>query len=504
MAGTKKVPAADSADTKSSDRPAMPDEAAYQKKLKAAEADHKKSMDKLAAIRSKIDIAMPSKDKDKQSPTQKRRQELIAQLNEIRQKQGAGKNARTGKLDQIKRLDEQLRSRINEQKVARSKAAFKSIDELDRQVDRLEAQVNSGTMKIVDEKKALAEISSLKKQRKNFSHFEEAEKQITDLKAKIKEIKDSMDDPEARAMSEQYTKLQAELDQIKAESDEAYKNLSSLRDERTRLQAEQQEKYQAIRQIKDEYWQQRKAAQAHEREAREKARERRKAEQERYVRERKKADAERMLAEASEPAYLEEIRRANGLLLFLDPSSVKVEKAPLLANRGLGAQPERKVDDSNIQGTRLASKKDREDEYLPAVKKGKKGKKGGSGAASSAAEGGKFNCPPSVVEDCASMGIDPPMSAADVPVVAEKVKAKLAHWQADQAAETQRNIEKAKKKIEQLEAEEAKASGANGTNGTNSTDATKDVKEADDKDDKAVEEVTKDLKETTVEEGEKA
>lgn len=384
-------------------------------------------------------MAMPSKDKDKQSPTQKRRQELIAQANEIRQKQGAGKNARTSKLDQIKRLDEQLRSRINEQKIARSKAAFKSIAELDRQVDRLEAQVNSGTMKIVDEKKALAEISSLRKQRKNFAQFEEAEKQITDLKAKIKEIKDSMEDPEAKALSEQYTKIQAELDKIKAESDEAYKNLSSLRDERTRLQAEQQEKFQAIRKIKDEYWQQRKAAQAYEREAREKARERRKAEQERYARERKKADAERMLAEASEPAYLEEIRRANALLLFLDPSSAKTEKAPLLANRGLGAQAERKVDDSNIQGTRLPSKKDRDDEYLPAVKKGKKGKKGGAAASAAAAsEGGKFNCPPSVVEDCAFMGIDPPMSAADVPAVTEKVKAKLAHWQENQAAETQR------------------------------------------------------------------
>ncbi|ROT40670.1 hypothetical protein SODALDRAFT_330411 [Sodiomyces alkalinus F11] len=503
MADTKKAAAAESTDAKSG-RPAMPDEAAYQQKLKAAEAEHKKSMDKLAAIRAKIDLAMPSKDKEKQSPTQKRRQELIAQANEIRQKQGAGKNARAGKLDQIKRLDEQLRSRINEQKMARSKAPFKNIDELDRQVDSLEAQVNSGTMKIVDEKKALAEMSSLKKQRKNFSQFEEAEKQIDDLKAKIKEIKDSMDDPEAKAMSEQYSKIQAELDQIKAESDEAYKNLSALRDERTRLQAEQQEKYQAIRQIKDEYWQQKKAAQAHEREARDKARERRKAEQERYVLERKKAEAERLLAEASEPAYLDEIRRANSLLLFLDPSAVKTEKAPLLANRGLGAQPERKVDDANIQGTKLPSKKDREDEYLPAVKKGKKGKKGGAAAATAAAtassgsDSGKFNCPPSVVEDCAFMGIDPPMSAADVSPVAEKVKAKLAHWQEDQAAETQRNIEKAKKKIEQLEAEEAKANAANGT------DDTKDVKEVNGNDDKAVEEVTKDLKETTVEEGEKA
>ena len=51
---------------------------------------------------------MPNKNKDQPSPTQKRRQELIAQANEIRQKQAGGKNARTSKLDQIKRLDEQV------------------------------------------------------------------------------------------------------------------------------------------------------------------------------------------------------------------------------------------------------------------------------------------------------------------------------------------------------------------------------------------------------------
>ncbi|KAF3350794.1 Heat shock protein 60 [Verticillium dahliae VDG2] len=382
MADTKKTAAPPAAETKeTTGRPQLPDEAVYQKNLKAAEADHKLSMDKLAQIKSKIDLALPNKDKEKQSPAQKRRQELIAQANEIRQKQGAGKNARGAKLDQIKRLDEQMRSRINEQKVARGKVAFKTVDELDRQIAHLDAQVNAGTMKIVDEKKALAEISSLKKTRKNFSQFEDGQKQIDDLKAKIKEIKDSMDDPEARAMSDQYTKIQAELDALKAESDEAYKGLSSLRDERTRLQAEQQDKF---------------------------------------------------------------------------------------------------------QGTKILSKKDREEDFFPATKKGKKGKKGGGGAAAaSPAEGAKFSCPPSVVEDCAAMGIDPPMSAADIPSVTEQVKAKLDHWKADQAAQTQKNIEKAKAKIAALEAEEEtdKTNGANGAADTSS----------------AVEEVTKDLKETSVE-----
>lgn len=289
-------------------------------------------------------------------------------------------------------------------------------------------------MKLVDEKKALTEISNLRKTRKTFGQFDEAQKQIDDLKAKIKEIKDTMEDPEQKAMSEQYNKVQAELDTIKAEQDEAYKGLSSLRDERTKLQAEQQEKFAAIRKLKDDYYGQKKAYQAFEREARDKQRERQRAERERYLNERKKAEAERVLAEASEPAYLDEIRRANSLLVFLDPT-FKAEKTPLLADSGLTAQAQRTVDESGLKGTKLVRKEDREDEYAPAQTKGKKGKKGNSGAA--AAQKG-FNCPPSVVEDCSFLSLEPPMSATDVPGLVEKVKAKLENWKEDQAAQTQR------------------------------------------------------------------
>ncbi|KAK5998625.1 hypothetical protein PT974_01006 [Cladobotryum mycophilum] len=461
---TTTAPAETSAATTSA-RPAKPDENLFKEELTKAEKEHKASMDKFNAIKAKIDIAQPNKNKDQPSPTQKRRQELIAQASEIRQKQAGSKNARTSKLDQIKRLDEQLRNRITEQKTAKAKVPYKSVEDIDRQIASLEQQVNSGTMKLVDEKKALTEVSSLRKVRKNFGQFDDAQKQIDDLKAKIKEIKDTMEDPEQKALSEQYNKIQAELDAIKAEQDEAYKGLSSLRDERTRLQAEQQEKFSAIRKLKDDYYSAKKAFQSFEREAREKARERQRAERERFIQEKKKAEAERVLSEASDPAYLEEIRRANSLLQFLDPTH-KNEKGPLLADTGLGAQATRTVDESGLKGTKLVRKEDREDEYLPAKGKGKKGKKGGV-SASVALKG--FNCPPSVVEDCSFLDVDPPMSSADVPAIIEKVKAKLDTWKNDQAAQTQRNIEKAKKKLEELEKAEA--------NGENVDEITEDLKE---------------------------
>ncbi|KAJ1333502.1 ABC transporter-like protein [Microdochium nivale] len=451
------APVAADADKKKFDKPERPNADLFNEQLAKKEKEYQDAFARYNAVKAKVDSALPNKNKDVQSPTQKRRTELIAKANEIRNKQGAGKSTRNSKMDQIKRLDDQLKSRIAEQKTARGKVAFKSTDDLDRQIEHLEKQVNGGLMKLVDEKKALAEISSLRKQRKNFAGFDTSEKAIGELKAKIKEIRDSMDDPETRALSDEYTKIQTELDTIKAEQDEVFKNLNSLRDERTKLQAEQQEKFQAVRKLKDEYYGQKKAFAEYERNARVAIAERRKAEREKYEKDKKKERAQKFLDEASDLAYFEEIRRANSLLHFFDPSSISTEKAPLLANSGMTAEASRKVEDSDLKGTRLVKKEDREDEYFAPAKKGKKGKK-----TSGSAEKSTYSCPPSVIDDCSFMNIDPPMSAADVPAVVEKVKAKLDHWKSDQQAQTQRNIEKAKKDLEKLEAEEATAE-ANGT-----------------------------------------
>ena len=391
------------------------------------------------AIKQKIELASPNKNSE--NPTAKRRSELLDQLKEIRSKQGAGKNSRTAKLDEVKRLDEQLKSKtkelnanktILENVCAEEKLKLENVDtgeKLDEAVRKLRAKIESGTLKLVDERDTVENINKLNRLRKQ---FDKQQKPIDELRAKIKEIKDGMNNPEAKELSEKYTKLQTELDAIKAEQDEAYKSLSSLRDERTKLQAQQREKFDKIKKMKDEYYQQRKAFQNYEREQKQKAWDRSRAERERIEKERKLERAQKMLAEASDPAYLDEIRRANSLLQYFDPSFV-AEKAPLQPTTNLQAQAERKVDGADIKGVKVLSKKDRDEDLFPAQKKGKKGKKHNATAAKST-----FNCPPSVLEDCSYMGIDPPMSAEEVPGVIEKVKAKLDHWKADQAAQTQK------------------------------------------------------------------
>lgn len=368
---------------------------------------------------------------DKDSPAAEKRNQLKAELESIKQQQSAHKSSRGDVQGKIASLDAQLKSRIAEQKNARSRVSWKNVDEIDREIARLEKQVDSGTMKLVDEKKALAEISSLRKQKKGFAGFEDAQKGIDELKSQIADLKKGMDNPEAKALGERYGAVQKELNDLRAEQDDAYKNVKSLRAERNKLHAEQQEKWLALREVKDKYFTGKKAYKQYEDEVYKQRRERQKAERDAFDKEKRRKVAEKKLEEASAPAYLDEILTAESLIRYFDPSANASNTA---AGPGkFAAQAQRTVDSSNIKGTRVAKKEEQEDNYFVGSggKKGKKGKKGGA-----TEEASKFSMNLGVMEELAKVDVTPPSTQADVPGVIEKLKEKLAKWKADQDKQT--------------------------------------------------------------------
>jgi len=388
------------------------------------------------AIKAKLDLAKPLK---QDSPVAKRQQELRAQLATIRQQRSGFKSSRGSIQDKIASLDAQLKSRIAEQKTARSRVSFKSVEDVDREIDRLTKQVDTGLMKLVDEKKALAEASNLRKQRKGFAGFEEAEKGINDVKTQISELRKTMDNPEAKALSEKYNEISKTLDEIKAEQDDAYKGINSLRDERTKLQADQQAKYFAVRDIKDKYHKARVAYRDYEQEQWRARQEKQKAEWDAYQKEKRRKNADQKLEEASEPAYLDEILTTETLIRFFDPSA-PVASRSLRGPSGFAAEAQRTVEESSIPGTKVSKKEDRDDMYFMGTggKKGKKGKKtnGTAAPAPSTPIEGKFNLDFGVIEQLGKVNVEPPMNQSDVPAVVEKLKAKLDHWKNDQEKKT--------------------------------------------------------------------
>jgi hypothetical protein len=302
---------------------------------------------------------------------------------------------------------------------------------VDQEIARLEKQVDGGMMKLVDEKKALAEISTLKKARKNFSGFDDQQKKIDDIKAQIAEQKKLLDDPENKALSDKYTQLQTELDALKAEQDEAFKNLRSLREETDKARAVQQEKYQARKELKDNYFQQLRAFKNYEFEARKIRNEKRRLEQLQYVASKRKETASKRLEEASTPAYGDEIIACEGLIRHFDPSALPPKETTAVSKFAASAQ--RTVDDSGLKGTRISKKDTEEESYFAGTggKKGKKGKKGGA-----ASTPGKFNLNMGIIEELAKVGVEAPSSQEDIPATVEKLQAKLAHWKEDQDRKT--------------------------------------------------------------------
>ena len=337
-------------------------------------------------------------------------------------------------------LEAKLKSKIEAQKEQKKKLPFKSAEEVDAKINSLQVQVDTGTMKLVDEKKALAEISNLHRVKKSFGTFAEADKAIADLKQQIADIKKTREDPEVKALSDRYTAIQKELDTIKAEQDELFKNRKGLFDEMGKARDEQQEKWANLKQIKDAYFQASRAYKDYEREAAKQRAERRRQEREAYEAGKRKEVAKKKLEEASQLAYQDEILTAEGLIRYFDPSSIESRQAT--GPSKFAAIAQRTVDaGDSFKGMKVVSKKDDEDNYfVGGGGKKKKGKKvpqaDGSPVPSLPVPESKFNLPLGVIEELAKIGVEPPMSQGDVPAVVEKIKGKLENWKKDQDHKT--------------------------------------------------------------------
>ncbi|KAF1916368.1 hypothetical protein BDU57DRAFT_516442 [Ampelomyces quisqualis] len=501
MAAVATAPAADTPkDKQHVVKPEKPDDDKFKEDLAKAEKEHTAAQEKLNAAKAKLDLARPN---NKDSPNGKRQQELKTELNAIRQTQQGNKSGRNAIFEQIKKLDEQLKSRLNELKTSKGKVNYKSVEEVDREIARLQKQVDGGMMKLVDEKKALSEITTLNKARKQFSGFESQQKDVDAIKAKIAEQKKLLDDPEQKALSEKYTALQTELDELKSEQDEAFKNLKALREETDKARAEQQAKFQARKELKDAYYQQKRAFQNYEFEARKIRNEKRRQEQVQYFAGKKKEAASKRLEEASAPAYQDEIFATEGLIRHFDPSALPAKETTAASK--FAASSQRTVEASDFKGTRVGKKDADEENYFIGTggRKGKKGKK-------SAPAENKFNLNMGIIEELAKVGLDAPVSQADIPATVEKLQEKLAFWKKDQDRKTKENIAKAQKEIERLEAEEDE--GANGATDTarkpaqknqavnGSADAEAELEQEKD----GVADATDELKKATIEDQEEA
>jgi len=323
----------------------------------------------------------------------------------------------------------------------------------------LEKQVDSGNLKLADEKRALQEITQTKRARRTVETFQAESDAIDADRAAVEELKKQLDDPEAKAVSERYETIKAELDEIKKEEDELYANRSKLFDERTALQEqidallrERRESSARFREANDRFY-----TKLNEDRARraERARAQRDAEEE----EKRNARALRLREEASQPAFQVQIEDCQTLIDHFSgkPTSAVVSTAKL-ADYNEPKLDIRQVEAAPDNFVQRKKKGEDEEAYFVGGGKGKgKGKKGGPKAndgtnaeATPPSSSSNVNLPFATLSALLSLSIPPPSSQADVPRVVEDLKTKRAWFEANQARVTSEAIAKAEAEIERL------------------------------------------------------
>lgn len=330
-------------------------------------------------------------------------------------------------------------------------------------------------MKLVDEKKALQEVSNLRRMRKQLEATGSVDDAIAADKAKIDEVRKQLDDPEARKVSDKFDILKKEMDGLRDEGNKAYEERNKLFDERNALSA------QLVSQILQAIWAElmiQDEVYGRKRESAQKYREEndtyyakvsadRQARQDRFKADKAAEDAsrrdeeiDRLREEAKQPAFGAEIEDCKILTGWFTgkygngevPSTNAAGKNQAVQVEGVKELERRKVE-TQFEGMTLKKKGDDEEMggfFGGMGGKGKKGKgkqaqKGAaaSGTATPTADGastpsgsGAVNLPMSLLSALLSLGIPPPTGKADVQRTVDDLETKRAWFEANSASKT--------------------------------------------------------------------
>ncbi|KAI0068867.1 hypothetical protein BV25DRAFT_1874160 [Artomyces pyxidatus] len=463
--GTPADAGADVSSKASTQHVGRPDKAAYDAEQEKIRGEIDAVQVKLSAVKEKISLVTKSgKGND-------RRNALRAELDTLRGTQSGNKLARSKIIDQLKALQDGIQKKTKALQAARGKTGFRTVAEVDAHIRQhgcmvvsityyrnLDKQVESGNMKLADEKRALQEITQSKRARKTVEGFQAETESIEADQAAADELRKQLDDPESKKISERYDAIKAELDDLKKESDEVYAGLNKLFDERNALQSQfdsfvnqRRDSSKRFREANDQYYA--KVAEDRARRA-ERERAQRAAEEE----EKKKALAERLREEAAEPAYQVQIEDCQTLIDHFSGKSSGPPAVSTSTPAEVAGEPKldiRKVE-AGPEGV-IVRKKKGEDEPSYFVGKGKsKGKKGGQKANGSAAAehaapaSTNVNVSLPILSALLSLSIPPPASSTDIPRVVEDLKTKKAWFEANQARATADAVAKAEKEIARL------------------------------------------------------
>ncbi|KAI9512183.1 hypothetical protein F5148DRAFT_1273820 [Russula earlei] len=415
--------------------PGKPDKAEYDAEQERIKAEIDLLQDKLTAVKEKISLAT------KGGSGNEKRNALRAQLDELRSQQSGNKTSRNKIFEQLKTRQDAIQKRVKDLQASRSKTEFRTVEDVDAHIRKLERQVDSGSLKIAEEKRALQEITesdAIGAERCGRGRPQKAASMI----------------PRRRRSLSGYDTIKAELDEIKKEEDELYANRSQLFEERSSLQqqidaffAERRESTSRFREANDRYY-------AKLNEDRARRAEQRRLQKEAEEEEKRKARALQLREQASQPAFQVQIEDCQ---ILIDYFSGKSTTAVVSSAKEDSTEPKldiRQVEAAPDNFVQRKKKGKDEETYFVGGKgktKGKKGPKvGGTDNAEVTTSSSNRNVPYGTLSALLSLSIPPPSSQADVSRVVEDLKTKKAWFEANQARTTAEAIAKAEAEIQRL------------------------------------------------------
>ncbi|KAJ2615070.1 multicopy suppressor of BFA (Brefeldin A) [Coemansia sp. RSA 1365] len=253
----------------------------------------------------------------RRGPYAEERSKLVASLQEIRTEQNSLRKSRGKVFDRQAALTASIRKKTAELKAQQSKLTYKSVEEIDREIAKKEKQIESGQLKIVEERRLASEIPSLRRAKKLVEQVAIAQKAIDVEAAELAKIDAELGDTNAQALGDEHERLQNELDGLRASQDVGQKQRDALLSKRARIMKELDSAWDEKRALQDEHRKNNNAFYHWQQEERKLRALKEKGERVQRQREERLAVAQARREEAEVPAFQDEINTCNTLIAYL-------------------------------------------------------------------------------------------------------------------------------------------------------------------------------------------
>ncbi|ODV59710.1 uncharacterized protein ASCRUDRAFT_27629, partial [Ascoidea rubescens DSM 1968] len=240
-----------------------PDAAAHKKKLEAVYQEIKSIDEKLSKLNNQISNLSINNVKSSQSNEPLSKDELKKKIDKLKTDQNTYNSKKTSLQNSIHSNELELKKKIADLNNLKSGSKlyktynFKSIDQINDKIAEIQSLLDSGSLKIVDEKKKLKEINSLKKFKLDFNNFDSHQKKIDAQSSEISELKSALTtlnkSYNINQINSQFSDYKSQLQSIYDSNRSSYLKKNTLIESKRSLINEKNTKYDQLSTLKKNY-----------------------------------------------------------------------------------------------------------------------------------------------------------------------------------------------------------------------------------------------------------